>query len=360
MGGVLVSPITIKSGGGDYKVNFSTTLREFSEHINVENNFYIVDKFIYENYNIVKSKFNKNIVGILDPNEKIKTLKTIDEVSDRLIALGANRTSNIVGIGGGFIQDISQFTSHIYHRGTGLILVPTTLLSMADSCIGGKCGININQFKNQVGVFKSPKSIWIYDGFTKSLTTDLLIDGYGEILKLLITKNKKETIKFLKFINENIFNKEDLSKFIKLSLVSKKTVVEVDEYERNERRILNYGHTFAHALESLSSNKIGHGQAVGFGVNLANFISFKMGYLDEKTFLEILELSYKIFNIENIQNRYIYEGQEFLKVFKTDKKTEGNHTNFILCNDYGSLRIQKLKLDNNLGSLIDEFYQINV
>ena len=231
---------------------------------------------------------------------------------------------------------------------------------MADSCMGGKCGINVSSFKNQVGIFKSPKDIYIYKGFTKTLSKQLLIDGYGEILKLLITKNKSQTINFLEYLNTNEFDIDEVNKFIRLSLLSKKPVVEIDEYELDYRRILNYGHTFAHAIESLSKNKLGHGHAVGFGLNLANFISYRMGYLDKKIFYKIYNSSYQTFDFEKIIKNFKFSEKQFLKTFKTDKKTEGNYTNFILCAGYGELFIKKIKLDDKLATLINEFYELNV
>ncbi len=360
VGGALVNPIKIKSGGGDYNIEFFESIKDISATINNENNFFIIDKFIYDNFKLVNKKCEKNIVTILKPNEKIKTLETVEKVVSKLVRMGANKHSNIVGIGGGFVQDISQFTSHIYHRGTNLTLIPTTLLSMADSCIGGKCGINVSSFKNQVGIFKSPKNIYIYKGFTKTLNKQLLIDGYGEILKLLITKNKSQTNKFLEYLDTNKFNIDEVNKFIRLSLLSKKPVVEIDEYESDYRRILNYGHTFAHAIESLSNNKLGHGHAVGFGLNLANFISYRMGYLDNKIFYKIYNSSYQAFDFEKIIKNFRFSEKEFLNTFKTDKKTEGNCTNFILCSGYGDLFIKKIKLDDKLTTFINEFYQLNV
>ncbi len=360
VGGALVKSIKIKSGGGDYNIKFFENIKDISNTINQKNNFFIIDKYVYDNFKLVNKKFEKNIVSVLKPNEKIKTLDTVEKVASELVIKGANRHSNIVGIGGGFVQDISQFTSHIYHRGTNLTLIPTTLLSMADSCMGGKCGINVSNFKNQVGIFKSPKDIYIYKGFTKTLNKQLLVDGYGEILKLLITKNKSQTINFLEYLNANKFDIDEVNKFIRLSLLSKKPVVEIDEYELNYRRILNYGHTFAHAIESLSKNKLGHGHAVGFGLNLANFISYKMGYLDKKIFYKIYNVSFEAFDFERIINNYKFSKKEFLKTFKTDKKTEGNLTNFILCAGYGELFIKKIKLDDKLASFIHEFYELNV
>ncbi len=360
VGGALVNSIKIKSGGGDYNVNFFESLKEISNTINHKNNFFIIDKFVFDNFNLINKKFEKNIVSVFKPDEKIKTLKIIEEISLNLIKKGANKHSNIIGIGGGFIQDISQFTSHIYHRGTNLTLIPTTLLSMADSCMGGKCGINVGSFKNQVGVFESPKDIYIFKGFTQTLSKNLLIDGYGEILKLLITKNKSQTNNFLEYLDKDKFDADEVNKFIRLSLTSKKHVVEIDEYELDYRRILNYGHTFAHAIESLSKNKLAHGHSVGFGLNLANFISYRMGYLDSKTFYKIYNSSYRVFDFQKIIKKFKFSGEEFLKVIKTDKKTEGNYTNFVLCAGYGELFIKKIKLDHKLGQLINEFYELNV
>ena len=134
VGGVLDNSIKIKSGGGDYNIKFFDGLKDVTKKINQENNFFIIDKYVHDNFKLVSKKYEKNIVSVLKPNEKIKTLETVEKVASKLVRKGANKHSNIIGIGGGFVQDISQFTSHIYHRGSNLTLIPTTLLSMADSC----------------------------------------------------------------------------------------------------------------------------------------------------------------------------------------------------------------------------------
>lgn len=358
VGGVLVEKLKIKSADLDYSVSFLKTQKELKSLINKENYFFIIDDFVAKNYSLINQQFKNNIITTIKPDEKIKTLDTVKDICNELIKKGANRTSTIVGIGGGFVQDLSQFTSKIFHRGTKLTLVPTTLLSISDSCIGGKCGINLGSYKNQVGVFKSPSDVLIFSKFIKTLSHSQLVDGYGEILKLLITKNKKNTLSFLKYLNSNTDSNLDF--FIKQSLISKKKIIEIDEFENDLRRILNYGHTFAHALESLSKNEISHGQAVGFGINIANFISMKLGLLEEKMFVNIFKNSYKTFYIEKIFENYQFGGDEYLKVMLTDKKTENNFTNFILCKDYGELTIKKLKLDNKIANLIDEFYSLDV
>lgn len=355
--GILDKSLKIKSHEFEYEVQFLNSKQDLKSNINNENYFFIIDKFIFENFNLIQKRFNKNIVLIKKPNEKEKTISTVEVICNELVKKGANRTSTLVGIGGGYIQDLSQFTSKIFHRGTDLILVPTTLLSIADSCIGGKCGINLTRYKNQLGIFKSPNKVLIYSSFVKTLDNNQLIDGYGEILKLLITKNKNLTLDFLNFLNST--KKGKLDNFIRNSLISKKKIIEIDEFEKDLRRILNYGHTFAHALETLSNNRISHGHAVGFGINLANYISYKLGLLDEKVFQEIYDVSKKVFDIPKIVRKHNFSGENYLEIIKNDKKSENNFTNFILCENYGKLIIKKLKLDKSLAKLIDDFYILN-
>jgi 3-dehydroquinate synthase len=355
--GILDKRLKIKSQEFEYEVQFLSSKKDLKSNINNENYFFIIDKFIYENFNLIHKRFNKNIVLIKKPNEKEKTISTVEVICNELVKKGANRTSTLVGIGGGYIQDLSQFTSKIFHRGTDLILVPTTLLSIADSCIGGKCGINLTRYKNQLGIFKSPNKVLIYSNFVNTLDNNQLIDGYGEILKLLITKNKSLTLDFLNFLNSEKMGK--LDNFILNSLISKKKIIEIDEFEKNLRRILNYGHTFAHALETLSSNRISHGHAVGFGINLANYISYKLNLLDIKVFQEIYDTSKKVFDIPKIALKHNFSGENYFEIIKNDKKSEKNFTNFILCENYGKLIIKKLKLDKSLAKLIDDFYILN-
>jgi len=355
--GILENKIFIKSLDCNYYVEFLEDIKNLKLKINNENYFFIIDNFVFNTFKLIDKKYSKNILVVLKPDEKEKTIDTVEKICEELVKKGANKTSTIVGIGGGFIQDVSQFTSKVFHRGTNLILVPTTLLSISDSCIGGKCGINLKNFKNQIGVYKSPSQVIIFFKFINTLSENQLIDGYGEILKLLITKNKKQTVEFLNYLKHKDIGK--LEKFIKNSLNSKKDIIEIDEFEKDLRRILNYGHTFAHALESLSENEISHGHAVGFGINLANYISMKLGLLDKDVFQYIYDSSKIIFELDKINKNFKFSGSQYIDIIKSDKKSENHFTNFILCKNYGNLIIKKLKLDNSIVKLIDEFHLLD-
>ena len=205
-------------------------------------------------------------------SEKNKNYKTIEKIHKILFERRFNRSDSVISFGGGIIGDIVGFASSTFKRGLKFINIPTTLLSQVDSSIGGKTGINTNQGKNLIGSFYQPILVISDTNFLKSLSKREVICGYGEILRHAIISNKV----FYNFLNKNFFNiiklkSPFIDKAIYESCKIKKIVVEKDEKENGMRKILNFGHTFAHAYEaSLGfSKKLNHGEAVILGMNTA-------------------------------------------------------------------------------------------
>ena len=217
--------------------------------------------------NIIKQKLKtkKNIIHVFNANEKNKNFKSINLILNKLFKFNFNRNDCIISLGGGITGDISGFAASIYKRGIKFINIPTTLLAQIDSSIGGKTGVNNKYGKNLIGSFMQPDIVLSDISFLKSLPKRELICGYGEIIKHAIISNKN----IFNYLDKNINNILKLkSPFIEKTIADscrvKKNVVEKDEKEKNLRKILNLGHTFAHAYEATSnySKKLNHGEAV--------------------------------------------------------------------------------------------------
>lgn len=223
---------------------------------------------------------------------------------------------------------------------------------MGDSCIGSKSGINIGKYKNQVGSFHAPTEIYIYSKFLKTLPKTDILNGIGEIIKHGLIKGGLSFNKIKDGLNNLQKSQKIAEEIIYQSLLIKKEIVEEDEYEKGVRKLLNYGHTFGHALEGYTKNKIPHGIGVLIGMDIANFISMKRGLLSEKEFNEISKLIRKYIPYKKLKADDVNLYMNFLK---RDKKVIGNEVNAILCKGLGKIEIIRIKLDSCLCTNIKSY-----
>jgi 3-dehydroquinate synthase len=192
------------------------------------------------------------------------------------------------------------------YRGVDWVHIPTTLLAQGDSCIGSKTSINFGKFKNQLGNFFSPKQIFIDVNFLKTLDKADLISGLGEMAHYFLVSSCEDFLYFKSEYHNAQNNLNILKDLIIRSLEIKKSYIEIDEFDQNERQVFNYGHSFGHALESLTNYRIPHGIAVSIGMDMSNFMSVKYGYMTEEARQEIRLLlkqvwvGYSIFHIFKI------------------------------------------------------------
>jgi 3-dehydroquinate synthase len=333
-----------------YKVIFSKNNINVK---NIKNSIHIVDKKVFFLHKKIFK--NKNNIILIDANEKNKDFSNISNVIKKIIEYNAKKNTTLIVIGGGIIQDISCFISSVLFRGIKWVYYPTTLLSQADSCIGSKSSINFQFKKNLIGTFNPPDSIYVNFNFLNSLNQKDINSGIGEILKCAIIKNKSKFIKekdrYIKLILEN----KEMNNFIIDSLLIKKKIVELDEFDQGPRKIMNYGHTFGHALEAVSKYKIPHGIAITIGMDLANFISKELGFItniDFNRMHEVLFLNYKNFSkIEIDLSDY------FNKLSNDKKNTEKKFFNCVLLKN-NNLILKKMPLDHQLKIYIKNFFKI--
>ena len=289
---------------------------------------------------IAQSLKNKKIVIFYyKANEKNKDQKNINKILEVLLKNNLNRNDCILSIGGGITGDMSGYASSIYKRGLKFINIPTTLLAQVDSSIGGKTGINTKYGKNLIGTFYQPNLVITDVSFLKTLPKREIICGYGEILKHAIIANKK----FFNYLEKNYskiltLKSPFIEKAIFKSCLIKKNVVEKDEKEKNFRKTLNFGHTFAHAYEATKNftNKLNHGEAVLLGIKTATKFSYKEKLINKNEMKLISNhLFYAKLPNKIVKFFSIKELEKILSFMIKDKKNSNNKINLILLKRIG-------------------------
>ncbi len=306
-------------------------------------------------------KINSHLF-LIEPGESSKSWHNLKAVLDWLTELNFDRTDYIIAFGGGVVGDLVSLAANLFRRGINLIQIPTTLLSQVDSSVGGKTAINSGAAKNSIGTFYHPRAVYCDISFLSTLSERDFLSGYAEVFKMALVFDKD----FYKFLIENqkltrARDKKVLMYIIEKSLDLKSKVVEVDETEKEERALLNFGHTFGHALESYFdySQKLLHGEAVSLGMVLAACFSCQEGYIhqskvgDIKKHLATMKLPTAITQIDN----HKLNVGKILSFIKQDKKVVGNNINLILLKDIGTGFIKRNvsfeKLENYLKVQLD-------
>lgn len=304
--------LEIKSQISDYKLSFVDTIQEIEYYIDQPNTITFIDSNVNELYPSLQR--DSNIV--LFSSEEAKSYSGTTKVLQDLTERRANIQTKLVVIGGGVLQDLIGFCASIYCRGIQYTLIPTTLLAQADSCVGGKTSINFTNRKNIIGTFYPPTDIIVYPKFTQTLSKLDYISGLGEIYKFHILQNK-----ILDFDSSS-----PIESMIYDGLKYKIDILSRDEFDKGERKFLNFGHTFGHALESTSENIIPHGIAVIIGSMIAVMISKELGY-NVSNYNSIIEKGSSL-----IKNNTLSFKQEWfdlnllLEIIKSDKKSTGKLT----------------------------------
>lgn len=346
---------SVKSVIHDYEVSFVEDLDKALSKNLTKDDFIIYDNKVRRlysgNLNIVLMQ-NKHI-GI-DATEPQKSYQGIVPVIQGLIEQGFKKNHRLVAIGGGITQDVTAFIASIMYRGVKWVFFPTTLLAQGDSCIGSKTSINFGAYKNQVGGFYPPNKILIYPPFIDTLEEADLKSGMGEMLHYFVVAGKSDFEFYKNLYDKALVDKKSLAKIISRSLEIKKSYIEVDEFDQNVRQVFNYGHSFGHAIESLTNYRVPHGIAVSFGMDMANFVSVKMGFLSEDVRQEIKQVLQKIWKGHSIKE---IDVSLFQKALSKDKKNVGTRLGLILNKGYGNIFKHILEADENFNSWMNEYFE---
>jgi 3-dehydroquinate synthase len=311
--------------------NYEVLFKEFNISDIKNTDVILIDKNIKNLYKID----HINTIEI-EATENNKNIDTVLNVCEKLLSLNFDKGNTLYVIGGGIIQDLGAFISKIFKRGINWIYIPTTLLSQCDSCIGGKTALNFKNYKNQLALFSAPNQVIIDIKFLKTLSEKDITSGYGEIIKLFLMGG-------IYYIDN--LEKFDLSTAIFHSLSIKKAVVEYDEFEKNERKSMNYGHSFGHAIESITNYSIPHGEAVLLGIELINRLFTKSS--------EITNIVSRFTDFNKLKG---IQASKILEILKTDKKVMNEILSFVVLKEIGNTIFIKEKINNNLGERLNEIF----
>jgi 3-dehydroquinate synthase len=284
---------------------------------------------------------------VLKAGEVHKVQATVDSVIEQLIDIEADRSTTLIGVGGGVITDLVGYIASIYMRGVPFGFVPTTLLGMVDASIGGKNGIDVDVYKNMVGVIRQPSFILHDLVFLNTLPQNEWENGFAEIIKHACIRDAA----MFKELEAGSFRtyqskQKDVCKLIERNAVIKTRIVQRDEFEKGERRLLNFGHTLGHALENLY--ELSHGQAVSIGMTYAAVISEQLTGFREANRVAKLLLKYDLPTFTDFNTKEVFE------VLKMDKKRIRSDINYIMLDKIGKGVIKSIplkKLENIISSL---------
>jgi 3-dehydroquinate synthase len=348
--------INISSHKGEYVVSF---IRENIKKLNSElskDNFYIIDKNIATIYgNQLNNILNSNRVLLIEASEENKSLDKFPAYVDSLVKAKVRRGQNLVAIGGGIIQDITCFLASTMMRGLPWVFYPTTLLSQSDSCIGSKSSINSGDVKNILGTFTPPNKVIIDVNFLKTLDEKDILSGIGEMMKVHAI-NSPQSFDLLANNYDQV--KDDsllMENFIHQSLLMKKKLIEVDEFDIGPRNVMNYGHSFGHAIETATGYAIPHGIAVTMGMDIANYVASKLCISSNKHFERMHSVLDK--NCKSYRKVSIDVNSLMLALAK-DKKNSTTQLKLILPNLDGNITIGLYDNNEKLLNIIKEYFFI--
>lgn len=300
-------------------------------------------------------KITENVFVFSFPaGEESKNLNTVYDMYRNLIENRFDRHDLLVALGGGVTGDMTGFIAATYLRGVDFVQIPTTLLSQVDSSIGGKTGVDYEQYKNMIGAFKMPVLVYSNVSVLKTLDDRQFASGMGEVLKHGLIRNAK----YYEWLLSNLYEIDErdsdvLKELVYESNLVKKAVVELDPYEKNERALLNFGHTIGHAIEKYMNFNLAHGECVALGSVAAAYISYQRGLLGKEEYYELRDMfvPFKLpISIDSI------DPEEILKLTKSDKKMKSGKIRFVLLKKIGRAVLMDDVTDEEILEGIKEIY----
>ncbi len=328
--------LTYKFSGKQLHCLFDTSFADIEKFCNKENSFIITDEIVYQ---LHSQKFEGYKVIRIKPGENNKTQATVDNIIEQLLQLEADKQSWIIGVGGGVVTDIAGYTASIYKRGVQLALVPTTILGMVDAALGGKNGVNVGLYKNMAGTIYQPEFVLFELDFLKTLPVIEWVNGFAEIIKHACIK---DAILFSTLERYNLHQIQSditlIADLIEQNVAIKMEIVTADEYEKADRKLLNFGHTFGHAIENLHA--IPHGQAVSIGIVAACNLSEKINHLHFEDAQRVVKLLAKYHLPVDIETDH----SKVFEVLKLDKKRANDQLHFVLLNKIGEAEAKPVSM----------------
>lgn len=301
---------------------------------------------------IQEQEINTEVIHIPD-GEDGKHLDTVNYIYEALAAVHADRNSLLLALGGGVTGDITGFAAATYMRGIPFVQVPTTLLSMVDSSIGGKTGVNLSFGKNLVGAFHQPELVLMDFDTLITLPQKEIINGFGEFLKHGFIQSNEliQEILHSPLTLKELIQDGEFGKIFKRSLDVKRLLVQIDPYEKHERMALNFGHTLGHAIEKTSGYQISHGEAVLMGMWFAANLSARMGFLSSPDLAAIRHI-YEKYHLPMAFEKF--NRADLISNISHDKKKDGENFRWILLQQLGEAFVQTFSSTQEIDDLLGQ------
>jgi 3-dehydroquinate synthase len=348
-----VNDLVVQSHTGPYTAKFGSAFAGLESGLE-PNAHLIIDDRVAGLYSreLAQALAGPSVLRI-EATEANKSLERIPDYVLHLLGRGIRRDHVLVAIGGGIIQDITAFIAATLLRGVAWRFYPTTLLAQADSCIGSKSSINVGGYKNQLGTFTPPREVSISTDLLDTLDEADIRSGIGEMLKVHIIASWEDTRSIIRDYNRLSQDKETLERYIRRSLEIKQERIEIDEFDRRERQIMNFGHTFGHAIESATDYAIPHGIAVTIGVDAANYLSWQFGLIDRPVFDELHPVLAR--NYAGFEGTPIPEDR-FFSALAADKKNVGSDVTLIVHRGPGQVFKERFANDDRLRDACRNYF----
>jgi 3-dehydroquinate synthase len=333
--------LTYKFGSSSTDFYLAYGISHLKKITDPANTIIITDENIYKAH---EKRFRNWNTMVLQAGEEFKVQATVDNIVEQLIAIEADRKTTLVGVGGGVITDITGYAASVYMRGIRFGFIPTTVLGMVDASIGGKNGIDVGVYKNLVGIIRQPSFILHDMVFLNSLPDSEWENGFAEVIKHACIKDAAMFSELeTKSLKHYQSRQKSICELVKRNAMIKAAVVKRDEFEKGERRLLNFGHTLGHALEN--QYELSHGQAVSIGMTYACHISEQLtGFKQTEKVVNVLEKY-------NLPTYASFNKQKVFDVLKMDKKRERKEMNYVLLEKIGKGVVKSISL-NQLEKII--------
>ena len=313
---------------------FEGKISEIKGIVGAVKTVFITDENVFAAH---EKQFKNRDTIVLKAGEEFKTQATVDSIIEQLIDMETDRKTILVGVGGGVVTDITGYAASVYMRGIDFGFVPTSLLAMVDASIGGKNGIDVGVYKNMVGVIRQPSFLLFDSSLLQTLPEAEWKNGFAEIIKHAAIKD----VTMFKQLEQNDFTsyqrkQKELGALIQRNALLKTKVVQQDEFEKGDRKLLNFGHTLGHALEN--QYQFSHGQAISIGMAYASSLSQKMnGFKDANRVVSLLEK----YGLPTFTQ---FDKDKVINVLKMDKKKTKDSINFILLEKIGKAVIKEISI----------------
>jgi len=346
----------VNSFRGKYDVAFKSYEDALVNEI-VMGDVVIMDRRVSELYPEILPLIKDNTAFFINANEDTKSYIEIGKIIEDIIRSGFSKNNRLIAIGGGITQDVASFSASIMYRGIDWIFLPTNLLTQCDSCIGSKTSVNLGQFKNQLGGFHPPRQIYIDRTFCNTLEPTEIRSGLGEMMHYFLVEGDIAIPSFVETIKNAKRDMSILMELVWKSLMIKKEMIELDEFDQGPRNVFNYGHTFGHAIEAVTRFAVPHGIAVAYGIDLANIISAKKGLINMSLRNDIRPILEEIYSSTPIPK---FDMGSYFEALGRDKKNIGSDVNVILTNGLGDMFKTKLELGEKNQATISEFFKMQL